>query len=135
MYFTKVTVKESGIDGNGVFTLQDIKAGELVWKFDLSHDKTLSAEDFDALDAETKEALQRIAYMSKYTKRWVYPPDQDPARYTNHSKDNNLSVKYDQTVSEEPIFIANRDIKVGEELTNNYHEFDDLLKEAKWLNK
>ena len=135
MYLIQVTVKESPIDGKGVFTLQTIKAGDVVWRFDSTHDKTLTRAEFDALDKREKEVLRKVAYLSKNTGRWVYPPTNDPALYTNHSKENNLSAVLNKAISEEPIFVANRDINVGEELTNNYHEFDDLTEnlEAEWL--
>lgn len=57
---------------------------------------------------------------------WVYPPEGDPAEFTNHSMNSNLSVVYNKQVSPEPYFVANRDILAGEELTNNYHEFDAM---------
>lgn len=135
MYLVQVTVKESSIDGKGVFTLQDIKVGDVVWKFDPSHDKILTRAEFDALNQEEKKVLRRVAYLSKNTERWVYPPENDPALFTNHSKENNLSATLNTSISEEPIFVANRDIAAGEELTNNYHEFDDLTEnlEAQWL--
>lgn len=135
MYLVSVAVKESKIDGNGVFTLQDIKSGYVVWKFDPAHDKTMTRSEFDALGKEDKENLRRIAYFSKNTERWVYPPENDPALYTNHSKENNLSAVFDKEISEEPIFVANRDIAVDEELTNNYNEFDDFTQnsESEWL--
>lgn len=135
MYLVQVTVKESPIEGKGVFTLQDIKVGDVVWKFDSSHDQTMIRAEFDALDKKEKEALRRVAYLSKDTGRWVYPPENDPALYTNHSKENNLSATINGSISEEPIFVANRDIASGEELTNNYYEFDDLTAnlEAEWL--
>lgn len=135
MYITKITVKESPIDGKGVFTLRDIKSGEVVWKFDSTHDKTLTVTEFNALNNEERQALRRVAYLSKNTKRWIYPPENDPALYTNHSKNNNLSAVLDESISDEPFFVANRDIAVGEELTNNYNEFDDFTenREAEWL--
>lgn len=135
MYLIPVEVKASPIDGNGVFTLQDIPAGKVVWKFDPSHDKTLTQDAFTALTEEEKEALKRIAYLSKHTGRWVYPPSDDPARYTNHSDTNNLSVMVDESISEEPLFVANRAITKGEELTNNYREFDTFAEnlEADWV--
>lgn len=36
MNLVKVEVKDSGIDGKGEYTLQDIAKGEVVWKFDAS---------------------------------------------------------------------------------------------------
>ena len=135
MYLVKTEVNESSIEGMGVFTLEDIQKGTVVWQFDPSHDKTMSTTEFDALDADAQESLRRIAYLSQSTSRWVYPPENDPALYTNHSKDNNLSVLMDTNVSEEPLFVANRNITAGEELTNNYVEFDDPeeTKKIDWL--
>ena len=43
------------MDGKGVFAVQDIKMGDVVWKFDPSHDKSLSRVEFDALDKAEKE--------------------------------------------------------------------------------
>jgi SET domain-containing protein len=65
----------------------------------------------------------------------VYPPKDDTACFTNHSHSNNLSAVFDRRISVEPIFVANRDIKKGEELTDNYLEFGTELKDEKpsWL--
>lgn len=135
MYLTPVTIKESPVNGKGVFVLQNIKAGEIVWKFNPEHDKVLTSAEFDALDTRQKESLRRVAYLSKNTRRWIYPPENDPARYTNHSKENNISAVFDDSVSEEPFFVANRNIVAGEELTNNYNEFNDFTHrtKAEWL--
>ncbi|MEA2701829.1 MAG: uncharacterized protein QOE22_538 [Candidatus Parcubacteria bacterium] len=135
MYLVKIEARESDIDGKGVFALENIRQGTVVWKFDPTHDETLSKGEFEAASEATKEELRHVAYLSKSTGRLIYPPKDDPARYTNHSKENNLSVLLDDSISEEPIFVANRDILVGEELTNDYTEFDDLAQtlEEDWL--
>ncbi len=59
----------------------------------------------------------------------------DHARFTNHSNISNLSVVINQEISQEPYFIANQDIEIGEELTNNYTEFDESCKTFKpqWM--
>ncbi len=135
MYLIRIETKESTIDGKGVFALEDVRKGDVVWKFDPNHDKVISRAQFDGADETMKQELKRVAYLSKSTDRWVYPPENDPARYTNHSKQNNLSVLLDESISEEPIFIANRDIATGEELTNDYTEFDNHTRkvEQNWL--
>lgn len=112
------------IEGKGVFSLEDITKNSIVWKFDPSHDESMSTAELDRLDEDAKTALLRVAYFSLKTNRYVYPPEDDPARFTNHSESNNLSVVFDESESEEPFFVANRDIKEGEELTVNYTEFD-----------
>ena len=129
MYLTKVIVRESPIEGEGVFALEDIKKGMTVWKFVPTHDKALSISEFEELDEDAKVSLERVAYLSAKTNKWIYPPEEDPARFTNHNEANNLSVVFDETVSEEMLFIANQDIQKGEELTVNYLEFDTRPKE------
>ena len=135
MYVVQVEVRTSPIDGKGVFVLENVPKGTIVWKFDPLHDQTMSKEAFTAADQMLKEELLRIAYLSKNTDRWIFPPENDPARYTNHSTKNNLSVLFDESISDEPLFIANRDIQSGEELTNNYTEFDEYVSEVPedWL--
>lgn len=124
MYLISIEVKESIIEGRGVFALQNIAKNTIVWKYEPIHDKTMPLSDFDSLSANKKFELNKVGYISKQTNQWVYPPESDPARFTNHSTSNNLSVILDASISDEPIFIANRNIAAGEELTNNYAEFD-----------
>lgn len=129
MYIKATVVKNSNIQGRGVFAAEAIAAGEVVWKFDPNHDLTLSIKEFGALAENEKEILNHVAYLSAETGQYIYPPENDPARYTNHdSEKNNLTVAVDAKVSPEPYFVANRDINKGEELTNNYHEFDGAIK-------
>jgi SET domain-containing protein len=130
MYLVKIFVGESKIEGKGVFAAEDIKEGTITWKFDPSHDKVLSCEQFEALDDKIRKNLLRVAYFSPTTKRWIYP-----ASFTNHSIKNNQSVVFNESVSEEPFFKANRDIKNGDELTVNYSEFDSRPNELleKWI--
>ena len=124
MYLTKISVRDSIIEGKGVFSLENINKNSVVWKFDSTHDESLSPLEFEKLDADSKTALLRVAYLSKKSNQYIYPPEGDPARFTNHSEANNLSIISDQSISEEPVFVANRNIQAGEELTVNYTEFD-----------
>lgn len=126
MYLIPVEIRNSSIDGKGVFALEPIAVGTVVWRFEAGHDLTMSMKEFENLENKAKSFLEGIGYTSPTTGRWVYPPENDPARFTNHSSSNNLTALVDTSVSEEPYFIANRYIATGEELTNNYHEFDKL---------
>ncbi len=138
MYLFPVYVKESIIEGKGVFTFQKIKKGEVVWKYAPEHDQSISVEEYTKLSNEEKKYLEKVAYLSASSGKYIFPPENDPALYTNHDqKHHNLSVVVDKSISSEPYFIANRDIEVDEELTNNYNEFDAaivMLKEKPdWL--
>ena len=126
MYIKKVRIDESQIDGNGVFTIENISENEIVWMFKQGYDQSLSKVKFQNLPQTEKDYLSRTAYLSPWSKQWIFPPKGDPAEYTNHSSDNNLSVKFDPMISPEPFFIANQSISAGDELTNNYHEFDEI---------
>ncbi|MFA6017966.1 MAG: SET domain-containing protein-lysine N-methyltransferase [Patescibacteria group bacterium] len=131
MYIFKTLITKSGIEGSGVFADQDIPKESIVWKFDPDHDLTLSLEDFEKLSPGIKAEVRKVGYASPTSGRWVYPPKNDPARYTNHSEtSNNLSVVLDPNISNEPFFTANKEIAKGTELTVNYKEFDDSIKHA-----
>lgn len=132
MYLYKIEVKDSHIEGKGVFTSEKIENNSIVWKFVPEHDQSLSQEDFSKLGQEGREELEKVGYLSPVSGQWIYPPKNDPARFTNHSvSHNNLSVVFDKTISTEPFFKANRDIQKEEELTVNYLEFDEYIKQAK----
>ena len=135
MYLIPVEIRESTIDGKGVFALSRVPKNTIVWKFYSRHDKALSRDAFNAFDEEKKQELKRVAYLSRTSNRYIYPPENDPTNFTNHSKNNNLSSVYNKSISEEPYFVANRDIEVGEEITNDYSEFDEALEADKpeWI--
>ena len=129
MYMVSAEIKKSSIDGKGVFAKRDIKKDSIVWQYADGHDRKMAVNDFDNLDDATKNSLRRVAYLSPTSGMWVIPPKNDPACYTNHSPDDyNTTAKLDPKTSDEPIFVANRDIKSGEEITNNYLEFDNNTK-------
>lgn len=130
MYKVLVNVQASNIDGKGVFAQQDIQKDTIVWQYTADHDHAITQAEFDAKDQVEQEYLQRVAYLSPWSNLWVFPPKGDPAEYTNHSNQNNLTVEFNSNVSSEPYFIASRDIADGEELTNNYLEFDKIAKTA-----
>lgn len=124
MYLVPVEVKHSSIHGKGVFAKKAIAKDTVIWKYAEGHDRKMDVETFDNLDHKDRKALERISYLSPQSDMWVSPPEDDPACFTNHSNEANMSVVIDAKKSEEPIFVANRDIAAGEELTNDYAEFD-----------
>jgi hypothetical protein len=136
MYIILVKVKKSVIAGKGVFTQQDIAKDGIVWLFKGGYDIRLDNNHYSILSSEEKLYLDKVGYLSPWSGFWVHPPKGDPAEFTNHSLNNNLSVKFDKNISPEPYFYANRNIASGEELTNNYNEFDEItiLAKPSWAN-
>jgi SET domain-containing protein len=136
MYLFRVAVKPSSIEGKGVFADEDIPKNALVWRFDPKHDQQISWERYQTLSEEEKIDIRKVGYISPTSGDWIFPPANDPARYTNHSSSmNNLSAVFDPTSSPEPFFIARSDIRRGDELVVNYSEFDASIKTEKpeWM--
>ena len=131
MYVVKVRIAKSKIDGKGVFAIEKIPKGKIVWLYDPLQDLSVTQEEFTKLDKVEKARFYHSAYLSPWSGLWICPPPDEAANYTNHSLQNNTTVKYDASISSEPYFIANHNIKIGEEITNNYYEFDEITKQTK----
>ena len=109
-----VIVKDSEIEGKGVFATRDFKAGEIILRWDISN--ILSSEEFAKLSEEEKQ------YITHLDNKYVVM--QSPEKYVNHSCDANSTAK-------QFCDVAKRDIKNGEEITANYKETspsDDYIK-------
>ena len=119
-------VKGSIIHGVGMFTKQNIKKGELIAKASPILDVDITIEAFNKLEHKEKS---EILYWGFYdAPRNVYHCDFDSTKFINHDKDGNVT--QDENYRD-MYLIAKRDIKKGEELTQNYLEFEskeDLLK-------
>ena len=100
-----VMVKNSNIEGKGVFALRDFKKGEIVLRWNMS--RILSKEEVEKLNEEEKE------YISFLNGKYVIM--QEPERYVNHSCEPNTTAKNFCDV-------AITDIKAGEEITADYTE-------------
>ena len=131
MYIVPVKIAESEIDGSGVFAERNIAVNTVAWVYKDGHDIKMTPAEFDALPRSRKSSLRNTGYLSPWSGLWIFPPENDPAQFTNHSPDNNLSAVYDSGVSPEPYFVANKNIKAGTELTNNYLEFDNITRQTK----
>ena len=130
MYLINVYVANSKVDGKGVFASEDIAEGNMIWKFETNYDLSVSLAEYESLSSLDKKKLKRIAYLSPTSNKYIYPPINDPALFTNHhDSEYNISAKVDLTISEEPFFVANRNILKGEEIINNYHQFDNAFKD------
>jgi len=100
-----VIVKESKIDKKGVFANRDFQKGEMVIKWDSSHE--LTKEQAENASDKNKH------YISNTNEKYILM--QSPERYVNHSCEANTSAKNFSDV-------AIKNIKKGEEITGNYSE-------------
>lgn len=118
MLTVKTFIKFSDIHGIGCFAGEDIKKGDLVWRFDERVDMVFDEEDFAKFPDSFKDFLSIYAYSPVSEDDKVYILCADHAKHMNHSTDPNLFE------SPEGDNIALRDIKKGEELTCDYNVFD-----------
>ena len=100
-----IIIKESKIEGKGVFAARDFKKGEIVVKWDVSG--TITREEFEKLPEEEKR------YISSIDDNLIIM--KTPAKYVNHSCNPNTKVVNTSDV-------AIRDIKKGEEITSDYSQ-------------
>lgn len=131
MLLVKTIIKPSMIPnaGIGLFADQFIEKGTLVWKFDPNFDRIISMDYFQTLDDITKKFIKTYGYKSN-----IYPfiiLCFDNSRFINHSFEPNLSApSYINDIYSLNNSVASRDINPGEELTENYNDFDDKLLET-----
>ena len=118
MFIIKTTVKPSTIHGLGVFAEENLKAGSIIWKFQENFDIVLNDQQYNDLPDLAKEYFKTYSYYSKNEGGYVLCGDN--ARYTNHSLNpNTISINNIETIS-------NIDINIGDEITENYHTFDEM---------
>jgi uncharacterized protein len=122
MLLIKTTVKPSSIHGLGLFADQDISKGTVVWKFSPRLDIELPPTDFQNLSDYEKSVINFYGFHSKKTGN--YHLSFDDVRFINHSPEGNITTDTSVDDIEYPL-MAKRDIKEGEEITQNYFEFDE----------
>jgi len=105
----KHIVKKVGGKGKGLFSYKDIKEDEVLFKVDLSKQKSYALEEIDKMSNNNH---------ADYVGRGRYVISFHPYSYMNHSCNPNIVVKH--TSIAKSTFIALRDIKKGEELTHDY---------------
>lgn len=116
MLHIRTVVKESPIHGLGLFAAEPIAKGTLISAWDPVFDVSFSNETIAALPLPAREFIQLYGWPHDGRMRL----ELDGGRYVNHSETPNVRVKDDEGTSS----IAARDIAVGEELTEDYAEFN-----------
>jgi len=114
-------IKESTIPnaGYGIFTGQDIKKGDIVWKFNKDTMKIFTENDIKSLN---NEEIKKMILKYCWKENNLYYFDLTDEKFKNHSDNPNI-ITYDDYTS-----IAARDIKKDEELFDNYFEYDENTK-------
>ena len=113
MLLVKTYLDKSAIHGLGVFAGERIRKGTKIWRFVEGFDRAYSPKQFAKLPKPAREFLKNYGY--RVDGEILFTVDND--RHINHSEDPNTFLKSGYA-------IARSNIRKGEEITNDYREFD-----------
>jgi hypothetical protein len=122
MMMVETELRPSIIQGIGIFLLEDVKKGQLIWRFDSRLDRVYGDAELADLPQRTAECVRRFSTWHEATGLWILCGDN--GRHFNHSANPN-------TISEGIGFgddIAAEDVPAGTELTSDYRTICDKMR-------
>ena len=122
MMMVDAELRPSAIHGIGVFLLEPVKAGQLLWRFDSRIDRVYSDEEIAGLPERLRDFLRTYSTYHEGTKLWVLCGD--IGRHFNHSDTPNtksLGIAFGDDV-------AAVDMEAGTELTSDYRTICDSIR-------
>lgn len=119
MIHIKYKLDTSVHHGIGLFADEDLAQGQVIYTASPLLDVNITQEEFDSLTDSEKKEIRWWGF--KIEDEGVWHVDFDVSKFINHSY--SPTVTQDQTHTD-AYLITTRDIKRGEELTQNYLEFE-----------
>lgn len=119
MIHVKYKLDKSNKHGIGLFAGQAISEGALIYTASPILDVDISQEQFNSLKKEEQDEITYWGFWDDVNSVWHV--DLDVTKFINHSFDS--TVTQDEK-HKEAYLVALRDIEEGEELTQNYLEFE-----------
>lgn len=116
MLLVKAEARRSSVHGLGLFAVEPIKKGTPVARWTEGHDMRMTPVEWAALPHRVRDWLY-IHWWTRDDGNWYGTCDD--GRFTNHSTTPNML--WDDA---EKTSFACRDIEAGEELTEDYGDFD-----------
>lgn len=120
MFIINTYLGKSEINGTGVFAREYIPNGSVVWRMQKNFDLVLNKDQYEELPPIAKDFIKHYGYYNQSEGGWVVCMDN--AKYTNHSNSPNIEADGD-------VAIAIKDIHEGEEITEDYYNFDETVKQ------
>lgn len=128
MLHVKTYLDRSKIHGIGLFADQNILKGTIIWNFTPNFDLKFTRNQIKRLPRQVQKYLENYVWLSKKSGKYCFSSDN--GKYFNHSDNPNvLSAYYDK--EEEVVTKAIRNIKKGEEITDDYHSFEKGFRKPK----
>lgn len=120
LFRTEVKVATDPRMGLGLFATEFIPKDSIVWEFVEGVDIKVSVDRVEQMSEAQQEYFEKYAWIEDD----YYYSSCDLTNFVNHSYQPNLKII-------DEIMISLRDIHPGEELFENYAEFDDCFDEYK----
>jgi hypothetical protein len=124
MMMVDTELRASAIHGIGVFLLEPVRRGDLIWQFDGRIDRVYSETELESLPERMRSFLRTYSTLHEPTGLWVLCGDN--GRHFNHSDTPN-------TMSHAIAFgrdTAADDLPIGTELTSDYATICDSVRRA-----
>ena len=121
MLMVETELRPSSIHGIGTFLLEDVRAGDLIWRFDSRIDRIFSDAELQTMPERLQAFLAMYSTFHEPSGLWVLCGDN--GRHFNHSDEPNtisLGVAFGDDV-------AAADLSAGTELTTNYFTICDAV--------
>lgn len=119
MIHIKYKLKQSGIHGIGLFADESISKGTVVYTASPLLDVNISQKQFESLDPKERKEIEWWGFWDEPNNVWHV--DFDVSKFINHSFDSTLTQDSNKA---DALLVTTRDIEKGEELTQNYLEFE-----------
>ena len=117
MFHVLVKLDKSSIHGIGLFAAQNIKKDQKVYTANSSLDLMLSEAELARLIEDEIRTIKHYGFFDRQKQKWHYAFDD--IKFCNHSADGNVT-------SRDGSLVAKRAILEGEEITQDYNEFEKL---------
>lgn len=122
MMAVETELRQSPIHGIGIFLLEPVRAGELIWRFDSRIDRVYTEDEIETLPEHMKRFLRTFSTWHEATKLWVLCGDN--GRHFNHSDTPNTRSNAISFGDDHAAF----DLAVGTELTSDYAQICDHVR-------
>jgi SET domain-containing protein len=122
MMMVETELRPSDIHGTGVFLLEAVREGQLIWQFDSRIDRIYSETELASLPERNARFLRTYSTWNEAAALWVLCGDN--GRHFNHSAEPN-------TISRGIAFgedVAATDLDAGTELTSDYATICDTFR-------
>jgi len=125
MLLIRTTVQPSPIHGLGLFAAEPVTKGAAIWRFSPGLDLEIALLEFEKFTRYEQDVILFYGFHSRKTGK--YHLSFDDVRFINHAEQGNVTTDEARGTEDdvEFVLVAARDIAAGEELMQDYYEFDE----------